>query len=672
MWLLALFLLGLAAPSLTANQTDGYCYITVSDGTEYCYYYPSTGYQCVYGTAQDPTHRNLSACNYMGVCYVVVGGGEEVCYYSTPYGYDCYYEPLPQYLANMSSCDNLKANSPPEITFALGNTREMLEGAELWVSDLSVTDVDARESEADGRGFMLVTLTATNGFVKLDPNATNLTAQQEADAWFVLNNAKEYGGVDWAMGAPATYATQLSFQARMDPLLKVLKAVVLQPTQYFNTQYNGGATLSLVVYVNDQGNTGGAAESDTKTLAVTVIAVNNPPIITAPNQTAVNEDTLMTFTGISVWDPDVNERQPSTLNVTLSVMKGTLYVATVIPKTIVVGPNNQYTLSMTNTMALLNSALATLTYMPAADENDDTGVDQLTIVVDDMGHWGLSYGPADRIATAVVPLHVIPVNDHPVLFAPPFFYTDEDTALYGLNMTVSDVDTFDGITVRIAVLNGTLAIPSLGLAPNRSLTFTDNLRNLTAFLSRAVYMPDRYFNGVDQLIVDITDNQPFNSTMPTRYVPILVEAINNPPVITFSCPSACAGGNYTATPGSPVVALGATYTFTGADNTHPRVVIVDVDAGSGLVQILLSVSKGNFRLGNATGLKFTYPVVYNASNPPDLILAMGTLTTINAALNQTVYTRTAAGEEDMIIAVNDMGNTGRGGPGTDVSIFTLY
>lgn len=39
------------------------------------------------------------------------------------------------------------------------------------------------------------------------------------------------------------------------------------------------------------------------------------------------------------------------------------------------------------------------------------------------------------------------VNDHPVLFAPPFFYTDEDTALYGLNMTVSDVDTFDGITV---------------------------------------------------------------------------------------------------------------------------------------------------------------------------------------------------------------------------------
>ena len=48
-------------------NSNAYCYITISDGAETCYYYPSTGYECEYGTPQDPMYRNMSACNYMGM-----------------------------------------------------------------------------------------------------------------------------------------------------------------------------------------------------------------------------------------------------------------------------------------------------------------------------------------------------------------------------------------------------------------------------------------------------------------------------------------------------------------------------------------------------------------------------------------------------------------------------
>ena len=46
-----------------------------------------------------------------------------------------------------------------------------------------------------------------------------------------------------------------------------------------------------------------------------------------------------------------------------------------------------------------------------------------------------------------VPCCIAAVNDPPVVFAPPYMYTDEDTPMVGLNLTISDVDTYDGIGV---------------------------------------------------------------------------------------------------------------------------------------------------------------------------------------------------------------------------------
>src|SRR5262249_23564845 len=67
--------------------------------------------------------------------------------------------------------------------------------------------------------------------------------------------------------------------------------------------YNGADTLTVTA--NDNGNTGtGGALSDTRTVAITVNPVNDPPVVTVPGAQAVDEDTNLFVTGISVADVD--------------------------------------------------------------------------------------------------------------------------------------------------------------------------------------------------------------------------------------------------------------------------------------------------------------------------------------------------------------------------------
>jgi hypothetical protein len=464
-----------------------------------------------------------------------------------------------------------------------------------------------------------------------------------------------------------SFATELQFLARMSPLGKVMKALVVKGEQDFNNYQ--GQKLQLHIKVDDRGNTGGSAEIDEADLLVDVAAVNDPPVLIAPNQPAVQEDVTMTLTGLEVTDVDVNEQTPSTINLKLEVDKGTLSVTTGLSVSNTVDGNGHVTMIMEGTLAQLNAALATLQYHPNLDENDGTapGVEQLVITADDLGHHGISSGPADREDTVTVPLHVTAVNDPPVVFAPPYMYTDEDTPMVGLNLTISDVDTYDGIGVTLSVVSGTLTYP--GDPAVATITFTDNLDNITRLFGEIIYTPNQNFNGQDTLTIDVTDNQPQNPNMPTMYVGILVEAVNDAPDITYTCPTACTGGAFSGS--NPAPGVGVDYSFDGSTDAKPKPVIVDVDSGNEWVQLLVYATKGTVKLSGTTGLTFTYPAVYNPSSPPDLILAMGTVANINSAIDGIIYNRGSAGTDNLLFAVNDMGNTGQGQPGTAVSILTL-
>ena len=84
-----------------------------------------------------------------------------------------------------------------------------------------------------------------------------------------------------------------------------------------NANYSGVDTLSISV--DDQGNTGsGGAKTDSKSIAITVAAVNDAPVLTVPGARSVNEDTLLSITGISVADVDAAS---GAVKITMSVAR---------------------------------------------------------------------------------------------------------------------------------------------------------------------------------------------------------------------------------------------------------------------------------------------------------------------------------------------------------------
>src|SRR5262249_49091698 len=136
--------------------------------------------------------------------------------------------------------------------------------------------------------------------------------------------------------------------------------------------YNGADTLTVTA--NDNGNTGsGGALTDTKTVAISIGAVNNPPVVTVPGAQAVNQDTDLMIPGISVSDVDAGDA-PNFL-LTLSALHGTVTLRTDVPGGLTAADltgNGTGTVTATATLAHINATLAAangVTYHPSQDYN---------------------------------------------------------------------------------------------------------------------------------------------------------------------------------------------------------------------------------------------------------------------------------------------------------------
>src|SRR5260221_172279 len=154
------------------------------------------------------------------------------------------------------------------------------------------------------------------------------------------------------------------------------------------------------------------AVTDSDTVAITVNPVNDAPVNTVPGAQAVNEDTALSISGVSVNDVDGN------LSTTrLTVASGTLNVSLVGGATISSGANGSATLTLSGTQAQINTALAGLSYQGSLNFN---GSDTLTVLSTD------SNGATDSDAIAIT---VNSVNDAPVNTVPGAQAVNEDTAL---------------------------------------------------------------------------------------------------------------------------------------------------------------------------------------------------------------------------------------------------
>ncbi|MCA8945785.1 MAG: cadherin-like domain-containing protein [Planctomycetes bacterium] len=94
--------------------------------------------------------------------------------------------------------------------------------------------------------------------------------------------------------------------------------------------------------------------------------------------------------------------------------------------------------------------------------------------------------------------------------------------------------------------------------------------------------------------------------------------------------------------------------------------IADIDAGTSPIQVILTVVNGTLQLATTTGLT----VVFGADGS-SFIVFTGTLTNVNAALNGLMLTLPVGETGTLSILVDDLGNTGTGGPLTASANVTL-
>jgi len=155
------------------------------------------------------------------------------------------------------------------------------------------------------------------------------------------------------------------------------------------------------------------------------VQINDAPVNAVPDAQDVNEDQSLAFnTGngnaISVGDVDLdNGPNPGVLDVTLTVLHGTLDIAGLPPGLLTGGELGSATFTLTGTAQQINDALQGLVYQGVANYN---GSDTLTITTNDHGSFGdnpvggngIPGEAADALTDVdTVLINVIPVNDIP-------------------------------------------------------------------------------------------------------------------------------------------------------------------------------------------------------------------------------------------------------------------
>ncbi len=343
---------------------------------------------------------------------------------------------------------------------------------------ISIADIDINEAAT---GLLSVELGVSDGTLTLGTvTGLTFTTGSNGDASFVVEGT--LADVNAAL-ATLTYAPNLDFE--------------------------GSDTLDISV--DDNGNTGLGIGTDSKSVDITVTAINDPPVAGPVTLSNTAEDTPLAITDAQLLGNTTDVDVPAnTLTIT--------------------------TLTVTTGAGAISGASPSWTFTPDPDFN---GPVVLTFTVDD-GAGGSDSSTASFDVTAV--------NDNPVLLVglPTAVSAVEDVSS-PINLApavIGDVDAGGGdLTLTLATAGGTLtaADPNLVITGSGSSTvnLTGTLTELNDFISGTSgslqYLSALNDNGpaTDFVFVVITDN--FNSgsggggMVSLGAVPVNVSAVNDAP-----------------------------------------------------------------------------------------------------------------------------------------------
>jgi CSLREA domain-containing protein len=485
---------------------------------------------------------------------------------------------------------------------------------------ISVADADA--AVAPGDGVITVSLTATNGILKLSGTA----------------------GLTFNSGSDNSAA--MSFDGTIAAINTALNGMTFTPTSGFT----GAASVQIVS--NDQGKTGpGGAKSDDDTVQITV---SEPSVI------YINE-VLFNPPGVDAPNEYIELRGPANA----VIPAGTYFVAIEGDSADNTG-DVQTIINLSGLTFGSNGFLVLLqngnTYTTAA------GATVITSTTTGFGGLPGAIFQADAAATDIeddsVTFMLVQTGVAPTL-------TDD---IDSNNDATPDGSAFAGWSVRdsIGVLNataGALGYGAINYHDGASGASTPGSTVVTVSFTAAYVgrIGDSTGSAATDWVASIPAGSQPNFTLGTagQTEPASFAGkplnhigasnfVNLPPV--NSVPAATQNVNEDTT-----------LTF-NAGNSN-LISISDPDAGTASVQVTLTVTGGTISLSGTAGLTFT---VGDGTSDTTMTFT-GTIANINTALTGLTYTPTLnySGPATLTIETNDQGNTGNGGAQSDTDVINI-
>jgi VCBS repeat-containing protein len=415
----------------------------------------------------------------------------------------------------------------------------------------------------------------------------------------------------------------------------------LRAVKYNNTSDNPSTSPRTVSWtVND-----GLLNSNTATSTINITAVNDGP-------------TIQNNTGITVAEGSTNNTITSA-RLSVSDVDNT---ATQIVFTIGTAPAN-------GTLKKSGGALAAGGTFTQDDINNNritydhdgsnTTSDSFTFTVSD--------GAGGTIGLTTFNITITGVNDAPSITAGgTLSYTEGDAAtVIDTTITITDGDstTLASATVQINVnyVNGqdVLSFANTGTITGTfnaatgtlMLNGTDTLANYQLALRAVKYNntsdnPSTSARTVTWLVNDgLLDSNIATST-------INVTAVNDAPVNNVPA------GTQSTNQNTPLI-------FSSGNGN--QISVSDVDAGTSVIQVSLSVTSGTLTTNGTAGLNFACGGCSGDGSADGSMTFQGTIADINTALNGMNFTPAAgfSGAVTLTIVSNDLGNTGSGGAKSD-------
>jgi len=374
--------------------------------------------------------------------------------------------------------------------------------------------------------------------------------------------------------------------------------------------YENAASHTIQVRVTD----GGSLTFD-KEFSISVLDVNDPPVLNTPipDQTATEDQAFAySFPADTFQDPDSGD----TLGYT-----ATLEDDSPLPAWL-----------------SFNAGSRTFSGTPLEEH---TGTITVKVTADD-GH--------DTNTTDSFVLTITAVNDAPVLTLPGAQKMDENRDHQITGISVADPDIGDeDLKITLSCTKGTLSLAQTsGLAftagngsRNSAMTFSGTAANINQALSILTYSSQRNYYGQDTIEALANDQGHTGSggaLTDAGNILVRIENVNSPPEI--QTPRSVQGNE------DEILLV-------------PGIAVDDVDAGEKELKVHISAKHGKVTARLAPNTLATGQVITNR-----IVSFTGSIDQINLTLETLDYIGIADynGEDAIIIHVDDLGNTGPGGP----------